>query len=135
MPRTDALCLPGLLEVYGLEFEEFVALDAGGPLTRQALRDGAVDVAILFSTDPAIADPDVLELVDDRALQPAENVTPLIRAEVLARWGDQVRSVVDAESARLTTAAVRRLNALTGDATGDLGVLVASWRREVAHAS
>ena len=33
------LCLVGLEEVYGLKFEEFVALDVGGPLTRDALRD------------------------------------------------------------------------------------------------
>ena len=36
------------------KFKEFVALDAGGPVTRQALRNGDVDVALLFTTDPAI---------------------------------------------------------------------------------
>ena len=52
---TRPLCLVGLRKVYGVRFEEFVPLDAGGPLTRQALRTGNVDVALLFTTDPAIA--------------------------------------------------------------------------------
>src|SRR5215207_9021015 len=72
---TRPLCLDGLRDVYGIKFAEVVALDAGGPLTRQALATGIVDVALLFSTDPAIVDDDLVELVDDRALQPAENVT------------------------------------------------------------
>ena len=53
---TRPLCLEGLRKVYGIEFEEVVALDAGGRLTHQALGTGIVDVALLFSTDPAIGD-------------------------------------------------------------------------------
>ena len=41
-------------------------LDAGGPVTRQALNDGYVDIALLFTTDPAIAATSLVELVDDR---------------------------------------------------------------------
>ena len=77
------LCLLGLRRVYGLAFEEVVPLDAGGPVTRQALRNGDIDVALLFTSDPAIGDDSLVELVDDRGLQPAENVTPLVRSEVL----------------------------------------------------
>ena len=47
-------CLPGLRQVYGLRFRAFAALDAGGPLTRQALDSGDIGVALLFTTDPAI---------------------------------------------------------------------------------
>ena len=34
---------------------------------------------------------DLVELADDRGLQPAENVTPLVRAEVVDRWGTGAR--------------------------------------------
>ncbi len=47
-----------------------------------------IDVALLFTTDPAIDTDDLVELADDRHLQPAENVTPLVRTEVVDRWGD-----------------------------------------------
>jgi osmoprotectant transport system substrate-binding protein len=104
------LCLVGLEEVYGLKFEEFVALDVGGPLTRDALRDGVVDIALLFTTDPAIASSDLVQLEDDRGLQPAENVTPLVRTPVLNDSGPQLARAVDAVSERLTTDALRLLN-------------------------
>src|SRR5215470_15652986 len=47
-------CLPGLRRTYGLQFRAFAALDAGGPLTRQALEAGDIGAALLFTTDPAI---------------------------------------------------------------------------------
>ena len=37
-------CLPGLRASYGLRFREFVPLDAGGPLTLQALTAGIIAV-------------------------------------------------------------------------------------------
>ena len=80
---TRPLCLVGLRQVYGLRFEEIVELDAGGPTTRQALRNREVDVALLFTTDPAISGSGFIELQDDRGLQPAENVTPILRTEVV----------------------------------------------------
>ena len=40
---TRPLCLQGLESTYGLFFKEFIPLDAGGPLTRQALRGDHVD--------------------------------------------------------------------------------------------
>src|SRR5215470_20311799 len=44
-------CLLGLRRTYGLRFREFVPLDAGGTLTRQALTAGDISVALLFTTD------------------------------------------------------------------------------------
>ncbi|HEU4842415.1 MAG TPA: glycine betaine ABC transporter substrate-binding protein [Ilumatobacteraceae bacterium] len=123
-------CLPGLTDVYGTRFAEFVALDAGGELTRQALLHGGVDVALMFTTDPAIEELDLVELADDRGLQPAENLTPIVRTEVVERWGDRVRAAVDDVSARLTTARVRALNGAVAAADGDIAAAVASWSAE-----
>jgi osmoprotectant transport system substrate-binding protein len=103
-------CLGGLERVYGLTFESFLALDTGGPLTAQALDHGHVDVALLFSTDPRLDDEDLVVLNDDRHLQPAESVTPLVRAEVVERWGSEFEATVDAVSQRLTTDGLRSLN-------------------------
>ena len=94
-----------------MHFDDVIELDAGGPLTKQALRSRAVDVALLFSTDPDLAGGRFVELADDRALQPAENVTPLVRREVLDRLGSGLEDPVNAVSARLTTEALRELNA------------------------
>ncbi|MFB3739491.1 MAG: ABC transporter substrate-binding protein [Candidatus Velamenicoccus archaeovorus] len=104
------LCLPGYGRTYGLRFRTFVPLDVGGPLTVQALVSNEIDVGLLFTSDPAIADRDLVRLRDDRGLQPAENVTPLIRAETLERFGEPLRRAIDAVSARLTTAVLVALN-------------------------
>jgi osmoprotectant transport system substrate-binding protein len=93
-------CLQGLHEVYGVLFDDFAPLDAGGPLTVDALRSDAVQIGLLFSTDPSIEQNGFVPLVDDQHLQNAENITPVIRAEKL---NDEVRRLLDAVSARLST--------------------------------
>lgn len=93
-------CLPGLKRVYGIVFNDFIPLDAGGPLTVDALRRDEVQVGLLFSTDPRIEQQGFVPLSDDRRLQDAENITPVIRSEKL---NDEVRGLLDAVSARLTT--------------------------------
>ena len=76
-------CLLGLQETYGLEFAEFVPLDAGGPLTVTALTGGQVDVGLLFTSDPAISTNNFVLLEDDKQLQLADNIIPVVRQEVL----------------------------------------------------
>ncbi|WP_341359561.1 glycine betaine ABC transporter substrate-binding protein [Georgenia sp. M64] len=49
-------CQPGLEETYGLTISEFVSLDAGGPLTKQALTSGEVSLGMVFSSDAALAE-------------------------------------------------------------------------------
>jgi osmoprotectant transport system substrate-binding protein len=93
-------CLPGLDDVYGIVFNDFIPLDPGGPLTVDALQRDSVQVGLLFSTDPRIEQHGFVPLVDDRRLQDAENITPVIRTEKL---NDEVRESLDAVSARLTT--------------------------------
>jgi osmoprotectant transport system substrate-binding protein len=114
-------CLQGLERTYGLRFESFLPLDAGGPLTRQALVNRHVDVALAFSTDPDIEDAGLVVLDDDRALQPAENVTPVVRREVIEWAGEPFVRAVDSVSAALTTSALRSMNArvAAGDEPAD----------------
>lgn len=106
-----AYCLPGLERVYGLRFRKFVPLDAGGPLTLQAVEGRHVDVALMFSTDPRIVARHLVVLADDRGLQPAENVTPLLRRDVVARYGARLLDALNAVSGRLDTGSLRALDA------------------------
>lgn len=103
-------CLQGLRRTYGLGFKDFLPLDAGGPLTRQALAQSQIDVGLLFTTEPLLSS-GLVALNDDRNLQPAENVTPLVRREVVARWGRGLTDLVGRVSSRLTTQGLQGLNA------------------------
>ena len=104
-------CLPGLRLSYGLRFREFVPLDAGGPLTRQALTAGDIDVALLFTTDPAIRARHLVVLADNRDLQPAENIVPVLRRATAHRFGPGLLTALNALSARLSAVALAGLDA------------------------
>ena len=93
-------CLPGMNRVYGITFYDFTPLDAGGPLTIDALRRNEVQVGLLFSTDPSIEANGFVRLADDRRLMDAENITPVIRSEKL---NDEIRGLLDAVSAELSS--------------------------------
>lgn len=92
--------LVGLQEVYGLEFEEFKPLDAGGPLTVGALEDGSIDVANIFSTDSAIQVNDWVVLDDPENLYLSQNILPLIQSDVVT---PEVEEALNGVSEALTT--------------------------------
>jgi len=99
-------CLTGLRDAYGILFYDFEPLDAGGPQTVAALKSNDVQVGLLFSTDPSIRANGFIPLVDDKHLQDAENITPVIRADKL---NDEIAGLLDAVSAKLTTENVTTL--------------------------
>jgi osmoprotectant transport system substrate-binding protein len=51
---TRSFCQLGLEKTYGLHFDNFVSLDAGGPLTKTALKQGKVQLGLVFSTDSSL---------------------------------------------------------------------------------
>ena len=124
-----AYCLPGLRQSYGLRFKSFIPLDAGGPLTLQALQAGDIDVALLFSTDPSISARHLVVLADDRRLQPAENITPLVSRDVVARYGAGLVAALNAVSARLDTLTLRALDARVETHGQDPRQVAESWLR------
>jgi osmoprotectant transport system substrate-binding protein len=106
-------CLAGLKETYGIVFHDFLPLDVGGPQTVEALKTDEVQIALLFSTDPSIEANGFVRLADDRHLQNAENITPVIRSEEL---DDEVRAALDAVSGSLTS---EEMTALLGEVVID----------------
>lgn len=106
------LCLPGLERAYGLTFGSFLPLDVGGPITVAAVSGGTVDVGLLFTSDGSLARHDLVLLKDDRGLQPAESIVPLVRRDALDRFGPALGEALDRVSSQLTTDDLRRLNAL-----------------------
>jgi osmoprotectant transport system substrate-binding protein len=108
------LCYAGLQSVYGLRFDEFVP-QRTLPFTAEALRRGEIDVGLLFSTSAPLLMTDLVELVDDREMQPAENIVPVVRVEALERWGPEVAAALNRLSAKLTTLELRILNVQVAD--------------------
>jgi osmoprotectant transport system substrate-binding protein len=123
------LCLPGLARVYGLHFKEFIPLDTGGPLTLQALTAGDIGAGLLFTTDPNIAARHLVILTDNGGLQPAENITPVLRRGVAAHYGPGLIRLLNRVSGQLTTDSLRRLDAQVELAGQPPRSVAAAWLR------
>ena len=113
----------GLRDVYGLNFKDFVTLDAGGTLTMTALTNGQIQVGDLFSTDPGLVSNHLVALEDDKSLFAAENVVPVIKT---AKQTDTIKKTLDAVSAKLTTQDLISMNAEAATGT-NLADIAKKW--------
>jgi osmoprotectant transport system substrate-binding protein len=68
-------------------------------------------VALLFTTDPVIRARHLVVLADDRSLQPAENIVPVLREATTDRFGPGLLATLNALSVRLSTTALATLDA------------------------
>ena len=98
-------CIPGLKDVYDVTFGDFKPLEYGATVT--ALEGGAIAVGLLFSTDGTIADKGFVVLEDDKGLQAADNITPLVRSEIL---DGEIESLLNEVSAAITEEEITELN-------------------------
>jgi len=106
--KTRPAGLPGLKKLYGIEFKEFKALDAGGPLTVSALKKGDIDVARVFTTQGVIADEGWVVLEEDKLLEPAQNLIPIGRKDAVT---DQISQALNALAPKVTSEELTKLNA------------------------
>ncbi|MFL6144489.1 MAG: ABC transporter substrate-binding protein [Labedaea sp.] len=121
--RPDGL--PGFKKNYDLEFKEFKSLDAGGPLTVNALKTNAVQAADLFTTDPSITVNNFVVLDDPKNNFAAQNVVPLINA---GKASSEVKDVLNAIAAKLDTKTLIELNAkLSAPDKPDAAKVAADW--------
>jgi osmoprotectant transport system substrate-binding protein len=100
-------CQPGLKATYGLNFKAFKSLDAGGPLTYAALKQGAINVGLVFSSDGGIAANNFVVLQDDKHLEAADNIVPLIRTAVA---NSEVTALLNSIDSKLNTPDLTAMN-------------------------
>ena len=100
-------CRPGLEGTYGLKIAGFKALDAGGPLTLSALKDGSINLGLVFSSSSAIQANDLVVLEDDKNLQTVDNVVAVVNSESLTA---EVEEALNAVADALTTEKLIDLN-------------------------
>ena len=105
--KTRPFCVPGLKSVYGITFKDFKTLDADGTLTKAAFDNGSIQVGLVFSSDADLNQHNLVVLQDDKHLESADNVVPIIRTSVATA---EVKRVLNAISAKLTTAELVNLN-------------------------
>jgi osmoprotectant transport system substrate-binding protein len=122
--------VPALKRVYRVVFQRFVPLPAGGTVTQLALRNGTVQAADIFSTDPSIARYRFVSLKDPKRIFAAENVLAVFKQSVLTK---PMLAACNAVSARLDTATLRHLDGRV-TAGEDPAAVASSWLRTAAIA-
>jgi len=105
--RKDGL--PGLKQVYGIEFKDFRIFAKLG-IRYSALTSKNIDVSYGFSTDWQIADSGLVVLDDDKHLFPPYYLVPVVRQDALAK-NPKIAEVLNKVSPLLTNEIMRDLNA------------------------
>lgn len=125
--NSEAVARPhgpaGLARTYGVEATLTPIEDSGGPLTLKALRDGDIQVAVLYTANPALADPTLTTLADPKGLFLAANVVPLARHDL----PEQAVAVINAVNERLTTAELLELNKRSVDTQAPAAQIAEQW--------
>jgi osmoprotectant transport system substrate-binding protein len=122
---SNAGCLPGLEHTYGLHFSAFKPTDEASTISVAALKNGEVQVVELFSSDGNVVGNNFVALTDNKHLEAADYITPVIRKSVDSA---QVAKLINRVSAKLTTAQISKLNVLvTGPKKEQAPAVAEAW--------
>lgn len=102
-------CYAGLVETYGLNNLQFEAIQEGAARVA-ALEAGDIQLALLFSTQPVIAERGFVALEGTEEIIAPENVIPVVNDEVIEAYGDEFVELINSISAEITTETLLDLN-------------------------
>src|SRR5712691_4286304 len=129
---TRPFCQPGLQKTYGINFKAFKPLDTDGPLTRAAFKNGTIDVGLVFSSDGDLNSLGLVVLQDDKHLENADNVVPILRQ---AAASDEVKRVLNAIDGKLTTADLLTMNSQVSLQHQDADAVATAWLQQHNYSS
>lgn len=113
----------GLRENYGIEAGFTPIEDGGGPLTIKALRDGDIQLAIIYTADPSITDNDLVILEDPDGMFLASHVVPVANDAL----DEQAREIINGVSAALTPEELLALNSQSVNDQAPAATIASQW--------
>ena len=125
---TNPVCGAALQAAYGLDLSKATLLSACDTPMAQALLGKTIDVGELCSTQPDIAVNGWDVLNDDKHSQPADNISPIVRNDYLAKV-DQAsfEKLLNDVSAKMDTATLTSLNKQVAVDHADVAVVAKAW--------
>jgi osmoprotectant transport system substrate-binding protein len=127
--QTQAYGAPALKTLYNVTFGTFKALDSGGPLTENALKNGQIDAGDIYTTDPFFTANNWVALDDPKNEFIAQNVVPLIaKSKVTPTISDALNAV----SAKLDTATLASLVGKVVADKQDPATVASDWLKSVS---
>ncbi|MFD0270733.1 ABC transporter substrate-binding protein [Streptomyces sp. NPDC127106] len=101
-------CAPGLKATYGIDVSGIDPKGVGTPQAKQAVKDGAAQLVLTTTTDATLDSFGLVLLEDDKKLQNADNVLPVVNAKDAG--APEIAAALDKVTKALTTADLVELN-------------------------
>ncbi|MFD6075875.1 ABC transporter substrate-binding protein [Streptomyces hydrogenans] len=101
-------CAPGLKKTYGIDVAGVDPKGVGTPQAKQAVKDGVDQLVLTTTTDATVDSFGLVFLEDDKHLQNADNVLPVVNAKEAG--APEVTAALDKITKVLTTADLAELN-------------------------
>ncbi|MFF9013720.1 ABC transporter substrate-binding protein [Streptomyces sp. NPDC014870] len=101
-------CAPGLKKTYGIDVTGIDPKGVGTPQAKQAVKDGVDQLVLTTTTDATIDSFGLVFLDDDKKLQNADNVLPVVNAKDAG--SPEIAAALDKITKVLTTADLAELN-------------------------
>jgi osmoprotectant transport system substrate-binding protein len=126
---TNPVCGAALKTAYGIDVANATKLAACDTPMAQALLGKTIDVGELCSTQPDIAVNGWVVLQDDKQTQPADNIAPLVRDDLLAKLADKAgfQKILNDVSAKMDTATLTNLNKAIAVDKKDVAAVATEW--------
>jgi osmoprotectant transport system substrate-binding protein len=127
---TNPVCGQALKDSYGIDVANATLLSACDAPMAQALLGKTIDVGELCSTQPDIAVNGWVVLQDDKLTQPADNIAPLVRNDLITKLGgnaDAFKKILNDVSAAMDTATLTDLGKQVSVDNKDLATVAKAW--------
>ena len=126
--REDGL--PALIKAYGpFDFKSSAVYD--NSLKYKLLSDGQADLAVAYTTEGALVDPQYVVLEDDKKVWPPYNLAPVARQSVLDA-DPRIETVLNKVSALIDTKSITALNAKVDVEKQEYAAVAAEFFKTIA---
>lgn len=104
---TRPYCIPGLKKTYGIKVSGIDPLGVDTAQGKEAVAKGADQLALVLTTDATVDDAGLVVLTDDKHLQNADYLVPIVNTKKLTPL---IKTTLNKVSATLTTEELAQLN-------------------------
>lgn len=116
----------GLWKTYGVKVGFTPIEDGGGPLTIKALKDGDIQLADIYTADPAVTANRLVSLKDTKGIFLASHVVPLASDKI----DEKAAAIINTVSAAMTPETLVALNARSVNEELPAATIAKDWLAE-----
>lgn len=123
---TRPFCKSGLERTYGIKITKIDKLGVDTPQTKQAVQHGVDQLALVLTTDATVPDYNLVTLTDDKHLQNADYLVPVVSTKKLK---PDIESALNKLAPKITTSTLAQLNKKVDQGQQKPGAVAADFLR------